>query len=114
MSEWLEPRTLALLALIAVLAVLLFRIMTDKNNTLECWQFIATKGADGKHYADLDKLGKLAGILFGSWSVTKIAYRDALDLTGFALVLTTYFAFVGGVAGYSAYLRSKQDKEGGK
>lgn len=106
----IEPRLLALVVLLLAVCVLLYWVMTDKKNSLECWQFIGTRGVDGKHYADLDKLGKLAGIIFGSWSVVKIAYTDGIEnnLVAFAMVLSAYFAFVGGVAGYAAYLRSKR------
>lgn len=98
--------------LVIVLSALLLKIMLDKSNDLECWQFIASKGADGKNYADLDKLLKLAGGAFGSWAIVKVAHHDSLDLVGFAAVLTVYFGFVGGSAGWAAYLRSKQPGDG--
>lgn len=97
---------------ITVAGWLLYRVMRG-DNELEWWHFISTKGLDGRHYADLDKLGKVAGIAFGSWSVLRVAHQPNLDLTGFALVLTAYFAFVGGVAGYAAYLRMKNGERNG-
>ncbi len=95
------------LAMVLGVLGMLAWIMLDKGNPLECWQFIATKGADGQHYADLDKVGKITGIVFGSWAVIKLAY-DHPDLVGYAAVLGADFAFTGGSAGYSAFLRAKQ------
>ncbi len=105
--DWETPLMTILLALTLLLfVVLVYRVMTDKDNTLECWQFFASRGADGTHYADIDKLGKVTGIVVGSWAIIKTTYDMKLD----AMLLGAYFAYVGAVAGYSAYLRSKRDE----
>lgn len=78
--------------------------LVRSDNPLEWWHFISTRGEDGHNYADLDKLGKVAGIIFGSWAVMVDSYSGKADAT----VLGVYFAFVGGIAGYSAYLRARQ------
>lgn len=92
--------------LLILLCILVYRVMTDKSNELECWQFFASRGEDGKHYADVDKLGKVVGIAVGSWVIIKLSYEQRMD----AVILGTYFAYVGAVAGYSAFLRSKRDE----
>ena len=97
------------IALCLLLLCLIF-VIRGKNN-LHWWQFISSKGSDGKHYADIDKLGKVTGIIISSWIVVRVSDNTPFDFTGFSLILGTYLAFVGGVAGYSAYLRSKKTKE---
>lgn len=90
-----------------VLVWALYRYIHSGCNPLRWWHFISSKGADGSYYADLNKLGQVTGIAFGSFSVLLLSSNAKADFVGFAAVLTAYFAFVGGVAGYSAYLRSK-------
>lgn len=85
----------------------LYRYVNSGCNPLRWWHFIASRGADGSYYADLNKLGQVTGIAFGSFAVLNVSGNAKSDFTGFATVLLAYFAFVGGVAGYSAYLRSK-------
>lgn len=83
----------------------------ENENQLELWHFISTRSpVDGKHYADIDKLGKVTGVIVGSFAVLRVSSAKNLDLPGFALVLGTYFAFVGGIAGYSAYLRARSGR----
>jgi hypothetical protein len=108
MTQLDSPLTALVLILIG-LVLLLIRVMAGRNN-LQWSQFISSKGSDGKHYADLDKLGKVVGIVISSWAIVKITSSASLDLTGFSLVFGAYLAFVGGVAGYSAYLRYRRDK----
>lgn len=87
----------------------IYYVMSD-NNPLEWWHFIATRGADGQHYADIDKLGKVVGIFTSSTVVIWMGYQSKLD-TG---LLLAYLAFVGGIGGYSAYLRSKREGSEGR
>jgi hypothetical protein len=76
-------------------------------NGLEWRDFISSRGADGLWHGDTNKLGQVTGIAFGSVSIVMISANAKSDFVGFAAVLTAYFAFVGGVAGYAAFLRSK-------
>ncbi len=96
--------------LIVFIGILLYKVFQDKDNDLSCWQFIATYNyKTGKHNADLDKLGKCVGIFGSTWAVIKIAYIvESRDIGGFAALLGTWLAFVGGIAGWAAYLRTKE------
>jgi hypothetical protein len=87
-----------------LLIMLLHRIMKSEDNNLDWWQFISTRSTDGKNYADIDKLGKVIGIFVSSWYILKLGADGKPD----ASVLAVYLGFVGGVAGYSAYLRSQR------
>lgn len=79
------------------------------NNGLEWRDFVSSRGIDGQYHGDINKLGQVTGIAFGSWAIVLVSANAKSDFTGFAAVLFTYFAFVGGASGYSAYLRSKQN-----
>lgn len=89
------------------LAWAFIRFVNSENNDLEWVEFITSRGDDGKFHPDLDKTGKAAGIIIGSWAVVTISAGVKNDFAGFAGLLFVYFAFVGAIAGYSAYLRSK-------
>lgn len=83
----------------------LYRGLTG-NNPLEWWQFIGTE-IDGKWHASLDKFGQSCGIAAGTFAVLRMSAEAYKDFVGFAAVLGVYFAFVGAVSSYAAYLRSK-------
>lgn len=87
-----------------------YRYMNARDNPLRWWHFFSSRGNDGTYYADLNKLGQVTGIAVGSFSVMQLSATAKSDFVGFAAVLTAYFAFVGGVAGYSAFLRSKSGR----
>ncbi len=93
--------------LIVLLGVLLWKVFTSEDNDLSCWQFIATRAKDGKHYADLDKLGKVVALFISSWVVLKVAYDQKMD----AYLLGVYLAFAGAIAGWAAYLRTKESNK---
>jgi nitric oxide reductase large subunit len=99
-----NPQVVILIVFFVVLALVLQKIIADNDNPLEWYHFISTRGSDGKHYADLDKLGKSVGIIVSSVVVILMTHYQKMD----AVILGVYLAFVGGIAGYSAYLRSKQ------
>lgn len=90
-------------ALICVVGLFALHRLMVSDNPLEWWHFISSKGVDGVHYADPDKLGKMAGIVVSSWLMVIVAKDGKMDATIFAV----YLAYVGGVAGYSAYLRAR-------
>lgn len=79
----------------------------EDSNGIEWRDFVSAKGIDGQYHGDLNKVWQNAGGLIGSLVLVQAAPNSYKDFTGFALVMTAYFAFVGGVAGYAAYLRSK-------
>lgn len=83
-----------------------YRFMQGDNG-IEWRDFISARGTDGQYHGDINKLGQVTGIAFGSIAVMLVSGNAKSDFLGFAAVLTSYFAFVGGAAGYSAYLRSK-------
>ena len=90
------------------LVVLVFaRWMNDEDNPLEWRDFISSRGTDGTHYADINKLGQTLGIAAAVFVIVVIAPKAHTDFIGFAAVLLACFAFLGGAASYSAYLRAK-------
>lgn len=93
-----------LLGLAGLLLYLRLHKIMNEENGLDWWQFISTRGENGQNYADIDKLGKVVGIFVSSWYIIKLGADSKAD----ASVLAVYLAFVGGVAGYSAYLRSQR------
>lgn len=88
---------------------LLVRVMNDSTNDLEWADLISSRGiADGKQHADIDKVGKVCGVVLAVWLPFFYAHSDKMDSTGLSLVMITSFAYLAGVSGYSAWLRSKQ------
>ena len=80
----------------------------DDSNGIEWRDFISAPTQDGKFHGDTNKLWQNVGGLCGSVAIVQISAHAHDDFLGFAAVLGVYFAFVGGVAGYAAFLRSKQ------
>ena len=101
--DLLDPQAVLMTALFLLAVLWLVHIM-GSNNPLEWWHYVASHGKDGQYYADIDKLGLIVGIFVGSLVVVIESYNGHLD----QFVFAAYLAFVGGVKGYSAYLRSRQ------
>ena len=80
----------------------------EDSKGIEWRDFISSIGSDRAFHGDINKLGQSVGILIGSVAIVLVSSHAHEDLLGFAAVLAAYFAFVGGVAGYAAFLRSKQ------
>lgn len=99
----IDPKVALMIFVFSGLFWLLVKVVND-DNPLDWWQFISTKGSDGQHYGDIDKLGKVVGIVVSSVIMLMVTYASKMD----AVLLGVYLAFVGGIAGYSAYLRVKQ------
>lgn len=97
----IEPKLIGGVAIFVLLVGGLIWVV-QRDNPIEWWHFIATKGKDGER-GDINKLGQVVGIATSSWAVIVEAYGNHLD----AFILAAYLAFVGGVSGYSAYLRSR-------
>lgn len=89
--------------LLLLLGLIGIHLIINGENPLRWWHFISTRAPDGKEYADLDKLGKVTGIIVGSYVVV----TNKID----AYFLLVYLSYVGAVAGWSAYLRSKNGSE---
>jgi hypothetical protein len=107
---------IALVACIAIIlllvGLLLYKVFRDPENNLSCWQFISTRGADDQEHADIDKLGKVVALIITTAIVVYYAYKTPLEGNGgaiFLAMLGVYLAFAGGMASYSAFLRSKQN-----
>jgi hypothetical protein len=100
---WINPQVALIVAIFVFFSFVLSRIVNAVENPLQWWHFISTRAADGNQYADIDKLGKIVGIVVSSFIVLLMTHHDKMD----AVVLGVYLAFVGGIAGYSAYLRAK-------
>ena len=83
-----------------------YKKINDADNPLEWWQFVSTE-KEGQYHASLDKFGQSCGIAAGTFAVLRMSAEAHKDFVGFAAVLGVYFAFVGAVSSYSAYLRSK-------
>lgn len=93
----------ALALVLAGLIVLAFMIFRAKDNEISCWQLISSKGLDGRHYADIDKVGKVLLLLFFLSREIYLTYLDKLDF-GELLLFVTYAS---GIAVFSAIMRAK-------
>lgn len=101
-------------ALAVLLTVQLYLVMHDKANPIDWWQFISSKGVDGKEYADMTKLGQSVGIFCCVASVLIFASRKDVDAVGFSLVLGVALLYLGGVQAYQRYMKGHRPtkKEG--
>lgn len=97
-----EPKVLSGLAVLAFIVIAVWRTMSGEN-PLEWWHFISSKGADGKDYADIDKLGKVVALFISSWVMMVMTFNSKMD----AMMMMTYLAYAGAVGGWSAYLRAR-------
>jgi hypothetical protein len=93
---------------IGVLWIFYHWMQGEDSKGIEWRDFISSIGSDKAFHGDINKLGQSVGILIGSVAIVLVSSHAHEDLLGFAAVLASYFAFVGGVAGYAAFLRSKQ------
>jgi len=98
-------------ALAVLLTAQLYIVMLSKN-PIEWWQFISSKGADGKEYADMTKLGQSVGVFLCVASVLIFAARKDVDAVGFSLVLGVALLYLGGVQAYQRYMKGQQKRDG--
>lgn len=94
---------MVLLAIIVGMAFLAFMIFRAKDNEISCWQLISSRGLDGRHYADIDKVGKVLLLLFFLSREIYLTYLGKLDFTELLLFVT----YASGIAVFSAIMRSK-------
>lgn len=86
----------------------LYRGIARQDNPIKWWEFIASYDVNAKKYeANLTKLGQLFGIFGSTYILLKASETAYTDFLQFSALLAVWLAFVGGVAGYSAYLRAK-------
>lgn len=94
---------IVILSVVILCSLLLWAIFSAKTNDIYCWQLISTRGRDGQHYADIDKLGKTVALIVLTCVIIYWTWVDKLDLLG----LTLYLGYAGGVAAYSSTLRAR-------
>src|SRR3990172_7195981 len=98
---------------LSVIALLLFvwsiiRVINNADNGLEWEHLFSSRGADGKQYADWNKIGAGAGVVISVWLPAVYAYSDKADGTGIAAVMGVALAYLGSVSGYAAVLRARR------
>ena len=92
-----------------VLMLLLHRVISSKENTLEWADLVSSYSIiDGRRHADWDKIGKGGGVITAVYLPLAYANSDSFDPVAGSLLLLTSLAFLAGVDGYRAYLQSKQ------
>jgi hypothetical protein len=105
----LQKLAVALTSVILLLFLLfLVRTINSNNNNLEWWHLFSTRGADGKPYADWDKIGKGVGVMMCIWLPAVYVYSSKMEAMGLAAVMGVALGYLGAVSGYAATLRSKQ------
>lgn len=97
---------LAVCLLFTLIGVLMYMVFKAKDNPIYCWQLIASKNQHGEERTDIDKLGKVVALfVFTAIVIYCVATND---LTAILLaLLTLYLSYAGGVASFSAYMRSR-------
>ena len=85
----------------------LVRIINSTENDLEWSHLISTRSVNGT-YADWNKIGQGLGVVLCTWLPAVYVYSPKMDAAGLALVMGVALAYLGGVSGYAATLRSKQ------
>ena len=98
----------AITGIIILLFIWAFVRVMNAANTLEWSDLISTLGRDNKQHADWDKIGKGAAVILCFWGFVVYIYSPKMDAAGIALILAPVLAYLGGVAGYNAKLRSEQ------
>lgn len=105
----LQKLVVALTAVVVLLVMLAFvRIVNSEENHLEWWHLVSTRAADGQQYADWNKIGQGLGVVLCVWLPAVYVYSPKLEAGGLAAVMAVALAYLGGVSGYAATLRSRQ------
>lgn len=94
---------------ILLLIYQLHKTLEDDQNDLQWWQFISSRGRDGKQYADLTKLGQASGILICFFSIILLADKVTTDAgwLGFSAVLSVVLLYLGGVQAYQTFMKTR-------
>lgn len=85
----------------------LIRVMNNASNALTWADLLSVRGTDGAQHASWDPIGKGCGVVLCVFCPVVYTYSPKMDAIGLAAILGVALAYLGGVAGYSAYLRSK-------
>lgn len=98
---------------VSLLVYQLHRTIEDERNEIDWWQFISSRGRDGKQYADLTKLGQAVGILLCFFSTIYLSSKVTCDAgwLGFAGVLSVVLLYLGGVQVYQTLMRARADPQ---
>lgn len=110
MTPWVFYAALALA--VALMLYLLHRTVEDEKNEIDWWQFISSRGKDGKPHADLTKLGQAVGIVLCAFSTVYLSSKVTCDAgwLGFAGVLSVVLLYLGGVQVYQSMMRSRDSQ----
>ncbi len=92
--------------MVLVIAWKLYRVV--ERSTLEWEDLISTLGKDGRMHLNIDKMGKVLGVVLCFWLPIVYAYSQKMEATGLALVMFTALAYLGAVGSYELYIRSRQ------
>ena len=99
---------LVIMLMVLVLVWTLDRIIRRTDNSLDWSDLVSSLGRDGKPHASIDKIGKCIGVLLAFYIPVLYAHSDKFEPTGGALLLGASLLYLGGVAAYSANLKSKR------
>lgn len=100
----------AMLGFFGLLMLMLYGIFKTKDNPIYCWQLIASKNAAGEERADIDKVGKLVALIVITLLTVYVVATSVVQWTPLYLLylIGLFVLYAGGIAGFSAWLRSKQ------
>ena len=105
----LHRLVMALTAIIVLIVIWAFiRIINSQANTLEWWHLISTRGDTGAQWLSWNEIGKGLGVILCFWLPAVYVYSPKMEAMGLAAVMGVALAYLGGVSGYAAMLRSRQ------
>lgn len=90
-----------------IMAAMLYFVVHDKDNPIEWWHFISSKGQDGQQYADMTKLGQATGIFLCVSTTFIFSARKDVTPEGFSILLGVVLLYLGGVQAYQTYMKSR-------
>lgn len=102
-----ELRSMAAVTVLLLILMVwgLIRVINDDRTPIEWWQFISSRGADGKEYADPNKFGVMIGIIASTWVVTIIAWEGKLTQDYGPWLFFGWLVFLGGSEAFSKWFR---------
>ena len=103
----LVVQILTALALMAFIWAIV-RVINSSDNELEWAHLFSSRSADGRQYADWNKIGQGCGIVLSMWIPAIYTNSEKADGTGVALVLGASLLYLGGVSSYAATLRARR------
>jgi len=93
---------LALVVVLLAVIVALWRSVKCNRYDVDWVDLVASREADGALRADVNKLGKVIGLVVSTWLVMRAGAAGTLDPTMFGV----WLAFVAGVDAYAQWQRS--------